>query len=356
MNTNALRLLGRVVLFVALVGTLAANHPVAAQPQAQVACVTPPAGLVSWWPGEGDAQDIWDSNNGTLVNGAAFGPGMVGQAFSLDGVDDYVDVANSASLKPQQVTLEAWINPSHTGGNKTIVTKAGPVFSAQTGYTFRQRDLNNKFWFAVGTDGDEDFAESTTTFVAGQWYYLVGTYDGTQLRLFVNGVLETSTPSSRIINSDSPLTIGRSSSANEYFEGLVDEVSVYNRALTADEIAAIYNAGSAGKCTVLGTIFVASIDPSYTVSGGSFNITGSVTIHDTNGSPISNASVALKVTLPDRTQTAYRLTTDSSGVGSTSFFTRLTGKYTFTVTRVSLTGRTYDPSLNVETTDKLMVR
>ena len=53
-------------------------------------CVQPPAGLVSWWPGEGNANDIVGSNHGTLQNGATFAAGMVGQAFSFDGIDDYV--------------------------------------------------------------------------------------------------------------------------------------------------------------------------------------------------------------------------------------------------------------------------
>jgi hypothetical protein len=57
-------------------------------------CLQPPAGLVSWWPGDGNANDIQDGNHGTLQNGVTFAPGMVGQAFSFDGVDDYVDLGN----------------------------------------------------------------------------------------------------------------------------------------------------------------------------------------------------------------------------------------------------------------------
>ena len=57
----------------------------------QASCVAPPSGLVSWWQGEGDANDQMSHNTGTLVNGAAFTTGKVGQAFSFDGVNDYVD-------------------------------------------------------------------------------------------------------------------------------------------------------------------------------------------------------------------------------------------------------------------------
>ncbi|MBI4451562.1 hypothetical protein HY642_06325, partial [Candidatus Woesearchaeota archaeon] len=66
---------------------------------AQVAgCVEPPSGMVSWWPGDNNANDIQDGNTGTLRNGATFAAGRVGQGFSLDGVDDFVSVQHNANL------------------------------------------------------------------------------------------------------------------------------------------------------------------------------------------------------------------------------------------------------------------
>ena len=62
------------------------------------ACSAPPSGLVTWWNGDGNANDIVGANNGTLINGTSFAPGKVGQAFSLDGVDDYVEIPHSESL------------------------------------------------------------------------------------------------------------------------------------------------------------------------------------------------------------------------------------------------------------------
>ena len=58
-------------------------------------CVEAPEGLISWWPGDGDANDIEGNNDGTLQGGATFAPGKVGQAFNLDGVDDYVSIPDS---------------------------------------------------------------------------------------------------------------------------------------------------------------------------------------------------------------------------------------------------------------------
>ena len=75
-------------------------------------CVTPPSGLVSWWPGDGSANDIVDLNDGTLQNGATFAPGKVGQAFSLDGTDDYVSVPDQSdwTLGDDEFTIDLWVN------------------------------------------------------------------------------------------------------------------------------------------------------------------------------------------------------------------------------------------------------
>ena len=78
-------------------------------------CVQPPSGLVSWWPGDGDADDIVDGNPGSLEKGAMFAPGKVGKAFSLDGVDDHVRVEhNPDNLNLNQMTIDAWIQKTPT--------------------------------------------------------------------------------------------------------------------------------------------------------------------------------------------------------------------------------------------------
>src|SRR5439155_14963032 len=100
-------------------------------------------GIVSWWKAEGSggvtAPDSVDSNPGTLTNGATYASGKVGQAFSLDGVDDFVQVADAANLRPAQVTLEAWVKPSRSGVFSGIVTKEPTSTSTLDGYGFRQR-------------------------------------------------------------------------------------------------------------------------------------------------------------------------------------------------------------------------
>ena len=77
-------------------------------------CIPAPPDIVSWWPGEGNPNDVVASNRGTLVNGVAFEPGMVGQAFSFDGVDGHVDVAHADNIffeNTDPLSLEVWFQP-----------------------------------------------------------------------------------------------------------------------------------------------------------------------------------------------------------------------------------------------------
>jgi hypothetical protein len=90
-------------------------------------CVEPPAGLVSWWPGDGDATDIESGFDGTPVNGATFAPGFVAEAFSFDGVsgsrNDRVDLPNEALDGFTDFTVEMWVNTTDTFAG--IVSGAG---------------------------------------------------------------------------------------------------------------------------------------------------------------------------------------------------------------------------------------
>lgn len=91
-------------------------------PKLDVLCIDPPAGLISWWPGNGNAQDLIGNNHGLIMNGAAFAAGMVGQAFSLDGVDDYISIpkVNTWDFGSTSFSINAWFK-SDTGGYRNII-------------------------------------------------------------------------------------------------------------------------------------------------------------------------------------------------------------------------------------------
>ena len=95
---------------------------------ANLACVPPPSGLVGWWPGDGSPNDIAEGHDGVLRNGATFAPGMVGQAFSLGGVNDYVEISDEPNLRLSEgsFSIDAWILPTGPGGGQfdVIVDKS----------------------------------------------------------------------------------------------------------------------------------------------------------------------------------------------------------------------------------------
>ncbi len=226
------------ILSLSLLLAMVLSFSFAASIQAQ--CVLPPLGMVSWWPGDGNANDIIDGNNGTLVNGATFAAGRVGQAFSLDGADDHVQVPDSAGLDlTSQITIDAWINPAVLGRRVVDKITAGGA----DGYLLDIWPGNVRF--IVGNKG----VNGSTPLSTGTWTHIAATYDGSQMRVYVNGVLDGFLGTSIAIPTNNlPLRIGADQNGSNLFNGLIDEVEIFSRALSAAEILSIYSAGSDGKC------------------------------------------------------------------------------------------------------------
>jgi hypothetical protein len=214
-------------------------------------CTPPPAGLVSWWAAEGNAADSFGGNNGILVGGVTFTNGEVRQAFALNGTSQYVDVPNSASLNPTaRITCEAWVYLEQYPASVTspVIKKAGEGLAAQHGYSLEISSGGVNFGVYVGGAWAND--ADTVPLTLNQWTHLAGVYDGTNVSLYVNGNLAAllHAPGS-ITSSGNDLHIGHdASNPNRYLNGLIDEASVYNTALSAAQVQAIYNAGTAGKC------------------------------------------------------------------------------------------------------------
>lgn len=210
-----------------------------------------PSGLLAWWPGEGNANERIYTNNGTVTN-VTFDTGMVGQAFHFSGgkyadrshvsvdTSDYTELAGNFSV-------EAWVNLDRDTNN-TIVAKGDPngfgnkdwALLIVAGGRLRPHVLGGTSWQYVDCD---------TVMTTGQWHHVAMTFDGTTLKGYVNGVLDGyRTVSGRSHISDGHLTIGAYDSVGTHaMAGRVDELSLYNRALSGSEIQAIYAAGSAGK-------------------------------------------------------------------------------------------------------------
>lgn len=168
-------------------------------------------------------------NDGTLKNGPQWVDGKYGKALQFDGSDDYVDCGNDSSLNlDNEVTVEAWVKPiAVPSSGEGLASKADLSY----GLTYY---VNGQVYFY--TYSGSHF--STTSLPTGEWSHVVGTYDGTTRRLYVNGVLKDEDNDPGLsLSSSAKFKIGYYSG---YFNGLIDEVRIYNRALSEAEIKAIY--------------------------------------------------------------------------------------------------------------------
>jgi hypothetical protein len=237
------------IVFAALLGVSSASV------RAQTSCVVPPSGLAAWWRAEGNAKDSAGTNHGTLLNGILFASGRAGSAFSLDGNDDIVQVADSESLRPTAgVTLEAWIHTAGTADFSGIISKMQHSGTVHIGFKM-DMDAGGRARadFGSGSGIGNDYISVTHTAIVtdGNWHHLVATYDGANGRFYVDG---TSGPPENgtgfLTASSRTLIIGNDDCCpGRFFHGEIDEASVYNRALTAAEVQALFSAGSAGKCS-----------------------------------------------------------------------------------------------------------
>jgi hypothetical protein len=227
-------------------------------------CTPSPSGLIGWWPSDGTPNDLLGLNNGLLLGGAnASGVGLDGSAFSFDGTNAYVQIADSPTLRPTNLTIEAWVRFSSLdsagsggspAGDQYIVFKQNSKSSDFEGFDLGKTRIagSDYFQFIVSSPaGEVSHLESATAVSVGVWYHVAAVRDPNFIRLFVNGQLEGQTSVSFPQDYGTlPLFFGTSGQSywDRKFKGTLDEVSLYDRALSAGEIAAIYSAGAAGKC------------------------------------------------------------------------------------------------------------
>jgi len=209
---------------------------------------TSASGLVGYWSfdeGVGTtARDLSGRGNaGTLVNNPTWTSGRVGRALSFDGVDDFVRVLHSSSLNiANNVTVEAWVNANATGDFPHI---AGKQFSTE--YAYGLVIVGGRFMATMrrGPDGIISRANSDVTVEIGRWYHVTMTFSRPRLRIYVDGTFrrETIVDHNIILNTEN-VHFGTPDGtlAGRWFNGLIDEVRIYNRALTEAEIRAIFNA------------------------------------------------------------------------------------------------------------------
>jgi hypothetical protein len=224
--------------------------------QCAAQCTQRPAGLTAWYRGEGNANDFNSVNHGVLQNGASFSSGRVGQAFSLDGVDDYVAVPDADSLDlTGNLTIEGWVNPTDISGERTIVSKR-TLDNNNVTYVLFLRNGQPRLSTRTGGGLFNEEVFATSLVPTNQFTHLAVTVSGSQYAFYLNGQLAGQSTSGTLLNrpaTDGRLTVGTvelTGGTTGSFAGKLDEITLYNRALSQLEVQAIASGDYAGKCTV----------------------------------------------------------------------------------------------------------
>ncbi len=223
----------------------------------------PLSGLIGYWPFEETsgtvALDSSDNgNNGTLVGDATRGPGRIRSALLLSGLTGYVQVPSTPQLEQvvSAVSICGWVklgtNIAHTAGDmQDVVRKVISLSnnnSPYSAYDLVVQDFGSgTFKARMGVTRAGDSTRGTSDWGAahayGSWYHLAGVYDGLAVRIYVNGVLESSSVfSGTLLQTTQPLCVGRYGNVGEAVNGFIDDLRIYNRALTAAEIQILVNA------------------------------------------------------------------------------------------------------------------
>lgn len=208
-------------------------------------------GLIAYYPFSGNANDASGKNNNGTVNGVSLTTdrfGNANNAYLFNGISAFIYIPNSTSLQSpgttNSITQTAWV---YLNGMSTIGSPDGPITmksdSRDNGFMYRMLISNNSSSLVASYIDWDHPAGASYSFELHKWYFLVTTYDGTVGKCYVNGILIGSTTLDLTIPTDNlPLIIGQDSpGAFEYFNGIIDEVRIYNRVLTQSEIDTLAN-------------------------------------------------------------------------------------------------------------------
>jgi len=207
-------------------------------------CYPAPSGIVAWWPGNGNANDIIGGHDGQLVGGVTYADGLCQQAFSFDG-SGTVRIADAPDLDfgpSGAITIELWAYRTGTADPEHFIGK-------RSGCAQGTDSINYQMAFNVPA-GQGLVCEGVTTgypMPMMSWHHLVGVFDGTNGDFYLDGQLIGSGIGTNGPINSAPLLLGGSGDCAD-FEGLMQNIRIYNRSLSESEVASLYRAGCTGVC------------------------------------------------------------------------------------------------------------
>ena len=231
----------------ALLGILALGIS-APEARAGSGCDPPPQGLISWWQAESNALDLLGGNNGALVNNAGYAVGEVGTAFSFTNDLAAVEVGNATNLQLQSFTIETWIQRKSASSVTFDPSGDALIFGfGSGGYALGIHSDGTLFLTEIEVDEVDASVSVTDT----GFHHIAVTKSGVNVVFYVDGLAYSAGSTADSYAFTTPAAIGaRGDTLANSFYGSIDELSIYNRALLASEIAGIFNAGASGKCAV----------------------------------------------------------------------------------------------------------
>lgn len=218
---------------------------------AQIPSYVPSNGLVGWWPFNGNANDESGNGNNGTVNGATLTTdrfGVAAEAYNFDGVDDYIDIGNNNNLNSNIISISVWYNALDYGSaaqgyQGNLVSKR-----EQSGWggAYQLALASNpiNLVYAPYTIGGQNGNVYSTEQAIGQWVHVVYVHDLVSARIYINGILSgTTIVSGGLTPNTLPVWFGSRPNAGVnscFLNGQLDDIGIWNRALTEAEIATLF--------------------------------------------------------------------------------------------------------------------
>ena len=269
-------------------------------------------GLVGYWSANGHALDYSGTgNDGTAAGGVPYATGKMGQAFDFDGTNGRIDVGDQTTLEPTDLTLTFWAKTTAFGDSLNGGIAKGDIFGTGGDFSYR---LDFHLGNARGhiTNAANSTVGGQISIGDNNWYMWTLTRDDTNVKLYKDGVLGVTETTDDIdyTKTVNNFVIGAQDDGSFSFDGLIDEVSVYDRALSVDEIRSLYETQREmvvqdayvrliGEKAGIGTeVPVSLFEVDGPVGTAIETVTGNTTLDNTHSTLLVNASGNVTITLP----------------------------------------------------------
>ena len=241
-------------------------------------------GLVAYYPFNGNANDESGNGNNGTVDGATLTTDRLGNtnsAYSFDGSSNKINASVGKELSVTYLTLSAWIRITGSGTYNPRIVAVGPTGSAYQHYSLILEGTTSqrRLWFYTSTNVTNAYSSSTLLDNDGNWHNTVVTYDGSQVKFYIDGVIDNTTVVSGSIKTftSALLQVGYSDNGTDRFQGIIDDIRIYNRALSSSEIEELYNYGSTPASPTTTTKSATNVKSTSATLNGTVNANGGTT-------------------------------------------------------------------------------